>query len=33
MIFQASDKKKHPFLELFNDNNKLLELLYSKDRT
>ena len=33
MIFQASDEKGHPFLELFDNNNKLLEPLYSKDRT
>ena len=30
MTFQASDKKGHHFLDLFNDNNKPLKLTYSK---
>jgi len=32
MTFQVSDKKDH-FLELLDDNNKLLELTYSKGGT
>jgi len=31
MTFQASDEKGHQFLELFNNDNKPLELTYSKD--
>ena len=30
MTFQASDKKGHQFLELLNNDNKPLELTYSK---
>jgi len=30
MTFQASDKKEHQFLELLNNDNKPLELTYSK---
>ena len=33
MTFQASDKKGHQFLELLNNDNKPLELIYSKGGT
>ena len=33
MNFQASDKKGHQFLELLNNDNKPLELTYSKGRS
>jgi len=32
MTFQASNKKGHIFLDLLDDNNKPLELTYSKDK-
>ena len=33
MTFQASDLKGNNFLELVDSDNKILEPLYSKDRT
>ena len=33
MIFQVLDKKRHQFLKLLDNNNKPLELTYSKGRT
>jgi len=33
MTFQASDEKEHQFLELFDNNNKHLEPIYSKGRS
>jgi len=33
MTFQVLDNKSHNFLELLDNKNNLLELIYSKDRT
>ena len=33
MTFQVLDKKRHQFLKLLNNDNKPLELTYSKDRS
>ena len=33
MNFQVSDKKEHQFLELLDDDNKLLGLTYSKGKS
>jgi len=33
MTFQASDEKRNYFLELLDNDNKPLELAYSKDGT
>jgi len=33
MTFQASDNKGHNFLELLDNENNLLKLIYSKDGT